>query len=160
VGDYDLVKDVLSDLGMRTLFWKVAMKPGMPVVYGTLQGKPVFGLPGNPVASMVTFEQLVRPSLLKMMGHRNLFRPVIDAVLNEGIRKRPGRVHFVRARVAFEKGRYVVVSTGARGSGILKPMAKANGLMVIPEDREIVKAGETVKVQLFEIVRSPEILVQ
>jgi len=150
VGDYDFVKDVLSDLRVEIVFWKVAMKPGMPVVFGTIQGKPVFGLPGNPVSSMVSFEQFVRPSLLKMMGHRRLFRPVIDAILKEDIQKRPGRRHFIRAFVTFEKDQYLVVPTGAQGSGILKSMVKANGLMVIPEDREIVKAGERVKVQLLD----------
>jgi molybdopterin molybdotransferase len=156
VGDYDFVKDVLGDLGVEIVFWKVAMKPGMPVVFGTVQGKPVFGLPGNPVSSMVSFEQFVRPSLLKMMGHRKLFRPVIDAILREDIQKRPGRRHFIRAFVSLEKGQYFVTPTGAQGSGILKSMVKAKGLMVIPEDREIVKAGERVKVQLLDIVRSSE----
>jgi molybdopterin molybdotransferase len=99
---------------------------------------------------MVSFEQFVRPSLLKMMGHRQLFRPVIDAILKEDIQKRSGRRHFMRAFVAFEKGQYFVTPTGAQGSGILKSMVKANGLMVIPEDREIVKAGEKVKVQLLD----------
>jgi molybdopterin molybdotransferase len=156
VGDYDFVKAVLSELGVEIFFWRVAMKPGMPVAFGMIQGKPVFGLPGNPVSSMVSFEQFVRPSLLKMLGHRQLFRPVIDAVLKEDIQKRPGRRHFIRAFVTFEKDQYFVVPTGAQGSGILKSMVKANGLMVIPEDREIVKAGERVKVQLPDIVWSSE----
>ena len=150
VADYDFVKDVLADLGVEIVFWKVAMKPGMPVAFGTVQGKPVFGLPGNPVSSMVSFEQFVRPSLLKMMGHRQLFRPVIDAVLKESFQKSPGRRHFVRAFVSLDKGQYFVSPTGAQGSGILKSMVKANGLMVIPEDRKIVKAGETVEVQLLD----------
>jgi molybdopterin molybdotransferase len=156
VGDYDFVKDVLGDLGVEVVFWRVAMKPGMPVAFGMIQGKPVFGLPGNPVSSMVSFEQFVRPSLLKMMGYRKVFRPVVDAILREGIQKRPGRRHFIRAFVTFEKDQYFVLPTGAQGSGILHSMVKANGLMVIPEEREIVKAGERVKVQLFEIVRSSE----
>lgn len=150
VGDYDFVKEALSELGMEMIFWRVAMKPGKPVVFGLLQGKPVFGLPGNPVSSMVSFEQFVRPSLLKMMGHRELFRPVIEAILKEDIRKRPGRRHFMRASVSFEKTEYFVTLTGAQGSGILRSMVKANGLVVIPEDRELVKAGEKVKVQLLD----------
>ncbi len=150
VGDYDFVKEALSELGMEMIFWRVAMKPGKPVVFGLLQGKPVFGLPGNPVSSMVSFEQFVRPSLLKMMGHRQLFRPVIEAILKEDIRKRPGRRHFLRAFVSFEKEEYFVTLTGAQGSGILKSMVKANGLVVIPEDRELVKAGDKVKVQLLD----------
>ena len=150
VGDYDFVKEVLNDLGMEMVFWKVAMKPGMPLAFGTIEGKPVFGLPGNPVSSMVSFEQFVRPSLLKMMGHRQIFRPIIEAILKEEIHKEPGRRHFVRASVSFERDHYVVTITGAQGSGILRSMVKANGLVVIPEDREIVRAGEKVRVQLLD----------
>jgi molybdopterin molybdotransferase len=150
VGDYDFVKEALNELGMEMIFWRVAMKPGRPVAFGLLQGKPVFGLPGNPVSSMVSFEQFVRPALLKMMGHRQLFRPVIEAILKEDIRKRPGRRHFLRASVSFEKNDYFVTLTGAQGSGILKSMIKANGLVIIPEEREMVKAGEKVKVQLLD----------
>jgi molybdopterin molybdotransferase len=156
VGDYDFVKDVLTDLGMKMIFWKVAMKPGRPLAFGIIQGKPVFGLPGNPVSSMVSFEQFVRPSLLKMMGHRQLFRPMIEAILKGDIRKKPGRRHYIRASVSFERDRYFVTITGDQGSGILTSMVKANGLVIIPEDREDVKAGEKVKVQLLDIVRSSE----
>jgi molybdopterin molybdotransferase len=150
VGDYDFVKEALSELGMEMVFWRVAMKPGKPLAFGTIQGKPVFGLPGNPVSSMVSFEQFVRPSLLKMMGHSQLFRPVIEAILKGDIQKKPGRRHFIRASVSFEKDRYSVTLMGAQGSGILKSMARANGLIIIPEDREIVRAGETVKVQVLD----------
>ena len=150
VGDYDFVKEILNDLGMEMVFWKVAMKPGKPLAFGTIKEKPVFGLPGNPVSSMVSFEQFVRPSLLKMMGHHQIFRPIIEAILKEDIRKEPGSRHFVRATVIFERDHYFVTTTGAQGSGILRSMVKANGLVVIPEDREIVRAGEKVKVQLLD----------
>ena len=150
VGDYDFVKEILNDLGMEMVFWKVAMKPGKPLAFGTIKGKPVFGLPGNPVSSMVSFEQFVRPSLLKMMGHHQIFRPIIEAILKEDIQKEPGSRHFVRAAVIFERDHYFVTTTGAQGSGILRSMVKANGLVVIPEDREIVRAGEKVKVQLLD----------
>jgi molybdopterin molybdotransferase len=150
VGDYDFVKDVLNDLGMEMVFWKVAMKPGKPLAFGLIEGKLVFGLPGNPVSSMVSFEQFVRPSLLKMMGHRHLFRPVIEAILKEDIHKEPGRRHFVRAFVSFEKNHYQVTITGEQGSAILRSMVKANGLVVVPEDQKVVKAGEKVKVQLLD----------
>ena len=150
VGDYDFVKDVLNDLGMEMVFWKVAMKPGKPLAFGTIGKKPVFGLPGNPVSSMVTFEQFVRPSLLKMMGHRQLFRPTVEAILREDIHKEVGRRHFIRAFVSFEDNHYFVAVTGAQGSEILRSMVRANGLIVIPEDREIVRAGEKVKVQLLD----------
>ena len=150
VGDYDFVKDVMKQLGMEMVFWKVAMRPGQPLAFGTIGEKPVFGLPGNPVSSMISFEQFVRPSLLKMMGHRKLFRPVVDAVLKEDIKKMVGKRYFVRGSVSFEKNQYVVTTTGEQGSGILRSMVKANGLIVIPGDQEIVRAGERVKVQLLD----------
>ena len=150
MGDYDFVKDVLNDLGMEMVFWKVAMKPGKPLAFGTIGKKPVFGLPGNPVSSMVTFEQFVRPSLLKMMGHRQLFRPTVEAILKGDIHKEVGRRHFIRAFVSFEDNHYFVSVTGAQGSEILRSMVRANGLIVIPEDREIVRAGEKVEVQLLD----------
>jgi len=150
VGDYDFVKDVMKNLGMEMVFWKVAMRPGQPLAFGTIAGKPVFGLPGNPVSSMISFEQFVRPSLLKMMGSRQIFRPVIEAILKEEIKKIVGRRYFIRGSVSFEKGEYFVTTTGEQGSGILRSMVKANGLIVIPENQEIVKAGEKVKVQLLD----------
>ncbi len=150
VGDYDLVKDVLKDLGMEMVFWKVAMKPGKPLAFGTIGGKPAFGLPGNPVSSMVSFEQFVRPSLLKMMGHQQLFRPTIEAILKEDIEKEPGRRHYIRALVSFDKDRYFVTTTGAQGSGMLISMVRANGLVIIPENQEKVRAGEKVLVQLLD----------
>jgi len=150
VGDYDFVKDVMKRLGMEMVFWKVAMRPGQPLAFGTIGGKPAFGLPGNPVSSMISFEQFVRPSLLKMMGHRKLFRPVVEAVLKEDIKKMAGRRYFIRGSVSFEKDQYFVSTTGEQGSGILKSMVKANGLIVIPEEQEMVRAGERVKVQLLD----------
>jgi molybdopterin molybdotransferase len=150
VGDYDFVKDVMKSLGMEMIFWKVAMRPGAPLAFGMIGEKPVFGLPGNPVSSMVSFEQFVRPSLLKMMGRRQLSRPVIEAILKEEIKKMTGRRYFIRGSVSFQKDQYVVTTTGEQGSGILRSMVRANGLIVIPEEQEIVKAGERVKVQLLD----------
>lgn len=150
VGDYDFVRDALKELGAKMIFWRVAMKPGKPVAFWMYEGKPVFSLPGNPVSSMVTFEQFVRPSLLKMMGHRNLFRPVVEATLKEEIQKEPGRKHFMRAILSQEGGSYYVTTTGPQGSGILRSMVKANGLLIVPEDCEILRAGEIVKVQLLD----------
>ena len=150
VGDYDFVRDVLKELGVEMIFWRVAMKPGKPVAFWMFDGKPAFSLPGNPVSSMITFEQFVRPSLLKMMGHRQIFRPVIEAILKEDIRKELGKRHFVRAMVSFERDGYSVTTTGPQGSGILRSMVRANGLIIIPEDYEKVEAGEKVKVQLLD----------
>jgi molybdopterin molybdotransferase len=156
VGDYDFVKDVMKQLRMEMVFWKVAMRPGQPLAFGTIGEKPVFSLPGNPVSSMISFEQFVRPSLLKMMGCRHIFRPMVEAILKEEIKKMAGRRYFVRGFVSFEKNQYVVTTTGEQGSGILRSMVKANGLIVIPEDQEIVRAGEKVKVQLIDTVWSSE----
>ena len=150
VGDYDLVKDIMKEVGNRMQFWQVAMRPGKPLAFGAMNGVPLFGLPGNPVSSMVSFEQFVRPSILKMMGHRNLFRRTIQAVLAESIDKKKGIRHFIRARVTLENGQYRAVSTGEQGSGILKSMVQANGFIVLPEEAASVKAGETVAVQLLD----------
>jgi molybdopterin molybdotransferase len=150
VGDYDLVKNIMKEVGNRMQFWQVAMRPGKPLAFGAMNGVPLFGLPGNPVSSMVSFEQFVRPSILKMMGHRNLFRRTVQAVMTESIDKKKGTRHFVRARITFEDGRYRAVSTGEQGSGILKSMLQANGLIVLPEAAASVKAGETVTVQLID----------
>ncbi len=150
VGDYDLVKDVLGGIGFQLEFWGVAMRPGQPLVFGTIAGKPTFGLPGNPVSSMVSFEQFVRPTLLKMMGHKNLFRPIVEAVLKEEIRKKAGRRHFMRAKVSFEEGRYMVTTTGPQGSGILDSMVEANALLIVPEETTDIKAGEKVRVQILD----------
>jgi molybdopterin molybdotransferase len=150
VGDYDLVKEVMMELGTRIKFWRIAMRPGRPLAFGTLKGKPLFGLPGNPVSSMVSFEQFVRPALRKMMGHRDLYRRTVRAALTESITKEKGLRYFVRGRVVCENGLYTVATTGGQGSGILKSMVKANGLIVLPEDLTEAKKGDTVTVQLFE----------
>jgi molybdopterin molybdotransferase len=150
VGDYDLVKDIMKEVGNRMQFWQVAIRPGKPLAFGAMNNVPLFGLPGNPVSSMVSFEQFVRPSILKMTGHRKLFRKTIQAVLMESIDKKKGARHFIRARVTIEDGRYRAVSTGEQGSGILKSMVQANGLIVLPEDTTSVRVGETVTVQLID----------
>jgi molybdopterin molybdotransferase len=150
VGDYDLVKDILGNIGFQLDFWRVAMRPGQPLAFGTIGGKPTFGLPGNPVSSMVSFEQFVRPSLLKMMGHKRLFRPVVEAILKEDITKKPDRRHFMRARISLEGDRYVVTTTGPQGSGILNSMVEANGLLIVPQEETEIKAGEKVRVQILD----------
>src|SRR3989338_6936000 len=130
VGDFDFVKDVLKEMGSEMRFWKVAMKPGKPLAFGIIGGKPAFGLPGNPVSCMVCFEQFVRPSILKMMGHNRIYRPVINATLKEDIKKKSGRKHFMRSFVRFEDGQYTVTTSGDQGSGILKSMVAANALLI------------------------------
>ena len=150
VGDYDLVKGVLQNLGMEMKFWKVAMRPGQPLAFGTIGGKPTFGLPGNPVSSMVSFEQFVRPFLLKMQGHKKIFRPLIEAIWQEEFKKKTERKYFVRCIVTRRDGAYIASSTGEQGSGILKSMVLSNGLAIFPEEQETIGAGEKVKVQLLD----------
>jgi molybdopterin molybdotransferase len=150
VGDYDLVKDIMREVGNQMRFWQVAMRPGKPLAFGALGGVPLFGLPGNPVSSMISFEQFVRPSLLKMMGHRRLFRRTIRAAAEEDIAKAVGMRYFIRGRVSMDGDRYTVSTTGEQGSGILKSMVRANGLIVLPEDVTLVKRGADVSVQLLD----------
>jgi molybdopterin molybdotransferase len=149
VGDYDLVKDMLKELGQMN-FWKVTMRPGQPLAFGVVFGKPLFGLPGNPVSSMVSFEQFVRPSILKMAGHRNLFRPTLKAVLRETLEKKAGLIHFIRCRLVREGEKIYAWTTGEQGSGILSSMVKAQGLIVLPRDKTLARAGEEVRIILLD----------
>jgi molybdopterin molybdotransferase len=149
VGKYDFAREVMEELGVKIRFWTVAMRPGHPLVFGTHNSILVFGLPGNPVSTMIAFEEFVRPVLLKMQGRRDIYPPVVDAILIEPFRNRSGRTHFVRATVEYQDGKYQVRPAGPQGSGILMSMVKANSLMVLPADCEKIEAGETVKVQLL-----------
>jgi len=156
-GDYDMVKDVLASEGEIT-FWTVRMKPGKPLAFGTLKGMdregsprriPHLGFPGNPVSSMVTFELFARPAMLKMMGKKNLTKPMVEAVLEEPVANTDGRRVYVRAIVTRRDGQYYASLTGPQGSGILTSMSLANGLVIVPEDTAGAKAGEKVKVLLL-----------
>jgi molybdopterin molybdotransferase len=149
MGDYDFVQEVLKELGAEMKFWKVSMKPGQPLAFGVITGKPAFGLPGNPVSAMVSFEQFVRPALLMASGRTDIFRPIIHATLEEEVRKHPGRRHFIRAIVSVQNGEYRVRTTGDQDSHILLSLVKANALMILPETGNLHKAGEKVQVQLL-----------
>ena len=127
-----------------------AIKPGKPFLFGLIGDIPVFGLPGNPVSSMVCFEQFVKPALLKMSGRRQLVNEEVNAVSRHDIEKKPGMRHFVRGRVEIVNGRYEVSVTGPQGSGMLSSMTQANAFIVIPEDVRMVRAGQEVKVQLLD----------
>jgi molybdopterin molybdotransferase len=150
VGDYDLVKQVMQEEGNRMQFWRVAMKPGMPLAFGALGEVPIVGLPGNPGAAMVSFEQFIRPAILKMMGHAKLFRRIVRARLGGDISKKAGIRHFIPARICRTDDGYTVVTTFNHGSGILKSMVQANGLIILPEEVTKVRAGETVAVQFID----------
>ncbi len=149
MGDYDFTKAVFTELGAEMHFWKLAIRPGQPLAFGRIQHTLAFGLPGNPVSSMVTFEQLVRPAMLKMSGHRGYGRPVVQAVFQEKFSKRPDRRHFLRGILSLESGVLKVRTTGEQGSGILTSMVKANGLIDVPEHVERLNPGDTVDVQVL-----------
>jgi len=151
MGDYDFVKDVLSELGGGLAFWKVKIKPARPLAFGTVGHVPAFGLPGNPVSSMVSFELFVRPFLRKAMGHAELERPVVKAALTEPVRKKPGRRFFLRAVVSPDgAGGYTARTTGNQGSGVLTSLVLANGLIDLPEALDgPLEPGETVAVRLL-----------
>ena len=149
VGDYDLVKSSLQKMGQDMLFWKVAMKPGKPLAFGRIGDTPIFGLPGNPVSSFVSFEQFVRPSLRKTMGCSDLSHKTVQAKLTRTIHKKPGRLHFLSSIVSWADGEYTVTPAGEQGSGILKSAANANGLLIFPLEAEEIKQGQEVAVQLL-----------
>ena len=149
VGDFDLVKSTLGGLGNDMRFWRVRMKPGKPMAFGVLSGKPVFGLPGNPVSTMVSFELFVRPSLLKMQGHENLFRTMVEARLLHPLTKSPERRHYVRSIVYRDGGEWAVRAIEAQGSNILHSMVRANALVVFPEYETELAAGGRVQVILL-----------
>ncbi len=150
VGDYDYVKDVVERLGGGLKLWKVAIKPGKPLAFSMLNGRPFFGLPGNPVASMVTFELFVRPAILKMMGHKNIFRPIITATIKGDLKKKEMRRYFLRAAVQSERDEYIVTPTEGQGSHMMKSMVDANGLIIFHENETEIKSGSKVKVMLLD----------
>jgi molybdopterin molybdotransferase len=148
-GDRDLVREVLGELGVRQLFWRVDVRPGGPLAFGLFEGKPVFSLPGNPVSTMVTFEEFARPALLKMMGHKRVVKPLIKAVLRDEVRKKPGKVHFLRVRLTCADGRYQAYSSGDQNTGILKTMLLADALAILPADRVSFAPGDEVDVHIL-----------
>jgi molybdopterin molybdotransferase len=148
-GDRDFVRDVLADLGVKQLFWKVAIKPGGPTAFALKDRTPVFSLPGNPVSTMITFEEFVRPALLRMMGHRRVVRPFVKATLKEDARKKPGKVNFIRVRVEIKEGRYIASTAGDQHTGILRTMVNANGLAVLPQEASFLPAGTEVDLQIL-----------
>lgn len=150
VGEADFIRELMAKLG-DVAFWKIAMKPGRPMAFGRIGGAHLFGLPGNPVATMVAFYQFVRPALLKISGVAPLpSPPTFAARCGENLRKSKGRTEFLRGMLSFGDGGWQVRSTGAQGSGILRSMSEADCFIVLERERGDVAAGETVNVQPFE----------
>jgi molybdopterin molybdotransferase len=149
VGAWDFVKEALEALGAETKFWRVAMKPGKPVVLSTLRGRLVFGLPGNPVSSMVSFLLFVAPAIRKAMGQEKLLPPVVRMPLAAPLSSKGDRPAYMRVRVEAEGGSLVAHPMRAQGSGVSTSMVGANGLAVIGEGITRVEAGAMVDVILF-----------
>lgn len=147
VGDYDFVKVVMRELGSMT-FWSISMRPGKPVAFGEILGTPIFGLPGNPVSALLTFELFVRPALLRLQGRTRLQRPRVGARLLEDVPKPPHLRFFGRASHDAAAG--TVRVTGPQGSGILRSMALANCLIDLPIGPDVVTAGSEVTVILTD----------
>jgi len=151
VGEADFVKQLLARLG-DVLFWKIAMKPGRPLAYGKIDGAHFFGLPGNPVAVMVTFYQFVRDALLILMGVPEPAPiPALKALCVTPIKKAPGRTEFQRGILSqAADGQWSVRVTGDQSSGILSSMSQANCFIVLPDAQGNTPAGATVDVQILD----------
>lgn len=156
VGKYDYVKEVLGELGLQLLFWRVRQRPGKPLAFGLLEGKPVFGLPGNPVSSSVCFEQYVRPALRQMQGGDGSASETVRARLGRRIEKAAGLHHFVRGRAWYEEGRLTVVPTGDQASNLYSSMVRANCLVHLAEDVEHPEEGEGVPIEWLPWAALPE----
>jgi len=152
VGEHDFVREVLTELGCDMKLWRIRMRPGAPLGFGLLERTPWIGLPGNPVSTMVTFELFVRPAIRRLLGHRLPFRRTVPVCVGERITLGPRLRHFLRAvvRPEGESGALVARLTGPQGSGILTSMARANALLIVPEDRAEVSPGDTLSALLLD----------
>ena len=148
-GDRDLVRDVLSELGVENVFWKVLIKPGGPTAFGLAGTTPVFSLPGNPVSSLITFEVFVRPAVRKMTGSRHPVKPPVKAALGEPVTKKPGKTQFLRVMIESGKEGYLARTAGDQNTGILRTLVLADGIAVLPSERTTFPAGEMVDVLLL-----------
>jgi len=146
VGEHDLVRAVLQELGGELKLWRIAMRPGAPVGFGLLRGIPWIGLPGNPVSTMVTFELFVRPAIRRLQGHALPFRRTVPVTLAEPVTLGPRLRHYLRAIVEGEEARL----TGPQGSGILTSMARANALLIVPADMPAVPVGTELQALILD----------
>ncbi|HEX6066462.1 MAG TPA: gephyrin-like molybdotransferase Glp [Longimicrobiales bacterium] len=134
VGEHDLVKDVLEELGMQTAFWRVRVRPGSPFSFGRIGDVPVFGLPGNPVSALVTFELFVKPAIRRALGGNALYSPTVRVRLAQRITTKGSLTHFLRVRLErHPDGTWLASLTGPQGSGMISSLARADGLLVVPE---------------------------
>jgi molybdopterin molybdotransferase len=147
VGAFDIVRAVMEELGQID-FWRVNLRPGKPLTFGSLGGVPFFGLPGNPVSAMVTFDVFVRPALLKLSRRPDAV-PTVEAILRESL-KSDGRRSYIRVKLSREGGQIIAHTTGTQSSGALMSMVLADGLLIIPENVTEARAGEKFSVRLLK----------
>jgi molybdopterin molybdotransferase len=145
VGEKDLVKGTMLELGVEQVFWGVKFKPGKPLFFGARGDVSVFGLPGNPVSAMVCFELFVRPALVKMMGRQESGRPRIRVYFEKDVRNNFGRMHAMRVSLEKSERGWLARSVGAQGSGLVSSLTKADALALIGPESEGVKSGEFVE---------------
>jgi molybdopterin molybdotransferase len=149
VGERDLVRRILEELGMKQVFHSVDIRPGGPTTFGVRGDCLVFCLPGNPVASMLMFDELVKPAILKALGYRRIHQPLMRAVLQDEVSKRPGRVKLLRVRVESHKGKLLAFSSGEQETGKMKSLLRANAIAVIAASSGNVPAGTEVDVKMM-----------
>jgi molybdopterin molybdotransferase len=149
VGDFDYVKDVVGAEGELT-FWRVRLRPGKPLLFGAVGDLPVIGLPGNPTSAMVTFEEFVRPALRTMLGTAPL-RPEIRAALDDAIDNRGGRRTYARVTLHYADGRFHASLAGGQDSAMVLPLARADGLLIVPEDLDEMQPGDEAAVQVWRL---------
>ena len=149
VGDRDLVREAIAGLGGKEIFWGVKMKPGKATAFSMLSGKPVFCVPGNPVSAMITFEELVRPALLRMSGRHAVARPLVTAVLQDTLRKKSGRIFFARVELKLVDGKLLAWSAGRQDTGFQRTMLRADGIALLPLESAGCNAGDEIKVQIL-----------
>ena len=148
-GDLDLVRDILAELEVRPVFRGVRVKPGSPTCFGLRGTTKVFSLPGNPVASLIAFEEFVKPALLKMMGHQRVMNSFLPAILASDVRKSSGHAKLLRVRLEQREGRLWAWSAGRQDTGVQETLLRADALALLPEDRVSFATGETVSVQML-----------
>ena len=146
MGTFDLVRKTLAELGVQERFWKIAQKPGKPLTFGVRNGTPVFGLPGNPVSSLVCFHVYVRPALRAMLGLTQLHLPTVAARLDEDVRTAAGLTEFVRCTLERDGDGYRARTTGSQSSGVLRSLSLGHGLIVAPPAVTTLARGSTVRV--------------
>jgi molybdopterin molybdotransferase len=148
-GDRDLVRDILAELDVRPVFRGVRVKPGSPTCFGLRGSTPVFSLPGNPVASLIAFEEFVKPALLSMMGYQRVLNPFIPAILASDVRKSRGSAKLLRVKLEQRGSELWAWSAGKQDTGVQKTLLRADGLAYLPENRASFSVGDTVRVQLL-----------